>query len=136
VAAPVRSRRPFSAADQWSAEPGAGKLAARPVGRTDSTERDTVISRIIDGQELRKGRKSGAGNDCAYLTSAASTAPLMVETKGEHVVGRLRLSRSARARLVAAVSAGAFGILGILGGADVPVGGGSTDAVAGCIDCR
>jgi hypothetical protein len=43
----------------------------------------THLSRVVNGVVVRKGRKSGAGNDCAFATSPDSGAPFVWDSKGE-----------------------------------------------------
>lgn len=76
-----------------------------------------MLTKTIDGQVVRKGLKSGAGNDCTYLTPPGSAQPFAYDSKSER---KLTFGTKARRRLVAAVAAGGltlsvFGILSILG---------------------
>lgn len=69
------------------------------------------LFKTIDGVQVRKGKLSGAGNDCTYLTPPDAVRPFAYDSKSEQT---LSFGTKARRSLVAAVSAGTFVLAGIL----------------------
>lgn len=73
-----------------------------------------MLYRDRNGRKMRKSSFSGVHNDCVFVTSPTETEAEVEDSKTET---SLRMSSTARNRLVALVASGALalGIFGILG---------------------